>query len=98
MIRLYTAANKQNFRRESRDLELVDWGTVFGEGNNDPDLVCNHFIHEIGQKFDKNFPKVKLSNRASKDKPWITKAIKISSAHKTDCTKDGLKPNPELTK
>ena len=48
--------------------------------------------------FEKHFPKVRLSNKGSKDKPWITRALKVSSQHKNNLYKKWINsksPNDE---
>ena len=87
MIRLFTTKNKNNFKN---DIAETNWGPVLQGENIDVNSACNKFINEILMKFEKHFPKVRLSNKGSKDKPWITRALKVSSQHKITYTKNGL--------
>ena len=54
-------------------LQNVNWDALYTEGS---DLYDN-FINLLYTKFQQSFPLVRLSQKREKDKPWITKGIKI---------------------
>jgi len=87
IIRLFTDKNKLNFRN---CMANVDWSEVVDSGCNNIDSIYNSFIDKINVNFDNSFPKVRLSARGSKDKSWMTKGIRISSAHKNKLYKKYL--------
>ena len=76
--RLFTPKNCDHFRDM---LSSFNWGLSF-YSETDVNTACNKFQNVLKNCFDQSFPKVVVSNRALKDKPWVTKGLKISSKHK----------------
>ena len=55
-------------------MQNVSWDAIYAD---DSDWYEN-FINLVYTEFQQSFPLVRLSRKWAKDKPWITKGIKIS--------------------
>ena len=67
--------------------------------HNDVNGAYNSFISIFSRSYEKCFPLVKLSNRGNKDRAWITRGLKISSAVKNKLYKKWIEskmPSDEL--
>ena len=73
-VRIFSSKNKQTFFRY---LQACDWNQVYSE--HDADTAYSKFIGYITAAFHKSFKFVKLSRKRSRDKPWVTPALKKSS-------------------
>jgi len=71
LVRIFSEKNNQNFLN---NLYSVDWNAVYNEG--DVNVTYENFISDISQAFHRNFKLTKLSRKRSKDKGWITSALK----------------------
>ena len=49
------------------------WDDLYTEGTD----WYNNFIDLVYNEFQQSFPLVKLSRKRAKDKPWITKGLKL---------------------
>ena len=74
LIRIISPKNINNFRN---DLENCDWETLICTITN-PNEAYNKFAEILKRVFDENFPLVRLSRRAFKDKKWMTSGLKKS--------------------
>ena len=75
IVRLYGEKNTLKFK----DLMTNEsWDDLYTE---DTDWY-NNFIDLVYNTFQQSFPLVKLSRKRAKDKPWITKGLKISTKEK----------------
>ena len=63
-------------------MQQFDWDALY----TDDVGWYSAFISVTQNIFYASFPVVKLSRKRSKDKPWITKGIKISIQNLTDST------------
>ena len=70
-VRLYGDKQCQSFKTK---MEQFDWDSIYTNEVN----WYSKFITTIQNMFYSSFPIVKVSRKRSKDKPWITKGIKIS--------------------
>ena len=77
MIRLMTQKHMEEFRNK---IQEVKWENVTNK--TDAELAYNNFVATILLQFEKCFPMVRCSRKRTKDKPWITSGIKISSNRK----------------
>ena len=73
----------------------TDWISNF-ESYDDIDELCKFFMINIKRYFNKCFPLVTVSRKKSKDKPWITAALKQSIKKKNRMLADKIRdPSPE---
>ena len=73
----------------------TDWISYF-ESYDDIDELCKFFMINIKRYFNKCFPLVTVSRKKSKDKPWITAALKQSIKKKNRMLADKIRdPSPE---
>ena len=70
-VRLYGEKNTLKFKEL---MQNVSWGAIYTDGSD----WYDNFINLVYTKFQQSFPLVRLSMKRAKDKPWITKGIKIS--------------------
>ena len=77
LIRIFSEKNKQKF---SSYLQNTDWDKVYQE--NDAEAAYNSFINIVTEAYEISFRLTKLSRKRSKDKKWITPALKKSSKQK----------------
>ena len=77
MTRLYT---DRNFATFVHSVECTDFSHVYA--TNDPNEAYNVFMSKLDSLHDAHFPKVKMSRKRLKNKPWITPGIKKSIRHK----------------
>ena len=85
--RLFSPRNKLKF---SLLLKQIDWEKLI-PGNLTMDQAYSIFDKEVKRSFNTAFPLVRISRKAFKDKLWVTKGIRISSAHKNRLYRDWLK-------
>ncbi len=78
LIRLFSEKNIMKFKEF---LSEIDWNQHFSE--KDASENFDVLSDNINKGFDTCFPLKRLSKRRSKDKPWVTKGIKISSNNKS---------------
>ena len=83
-IRIFSDKNKEKFYTM---LQSVSWDMIFNQ--NDTNTAYNNFIEIITEAYKKSFPTTRLSRRRSKDKPWITKALKKVVVLKISCIRSG---------
>ena len=59
-------------------MESEEWDDIYsGDGD-----YYNKFITVVLRIFQQSFPVVRVSRKRWKDKPWMTKSLKISIKHK----------------
>ena len=75
----------------------IDWIDVLEEQN--AANAYNIFSEKVVKLFNEHFPLVRLSRSRSKDKKWITPALRISSRHENKLYKTWLrtKDNKKLS-
>ena len=77
-IRLHTLKNETRFQYE---LSCINWTDLL-YNISDVNVCYNIFISRLKEVYDNNFPLVRQSRRAFKNKKWVTNGIKQSSLHK----------------
>lgn len=77
MGRIY---NNDNFALFTQAIEYTDFSSVFS--SSDVNIAYNAFLSKISTLHDTFFPRVKMSRKKSKGKPWVTAGIKKSIRHK----------------
>ena len=70
-VRLYGEKNTLKFKEL---MPNVSWDAIYTDGSD----WYDNFINLVYTQFQQSFPLVRLSRKRAKDKPWITKGIKIS--------------------
>ena len=91
LTRLFGERNTSKFR------ELMtneNWDIIFIEG---ADWYTN-FIKLVRNKFEAYFPLIKVSRQRIKDKPWITKELKMNIKEKNKLYRVCLKKGDERSK
>ena len=83
MIRIFSDSNCQVFINQIKETK---WEELFIT-NTDWYYI---FINKVRQIFKTSFPFKRLSNKRAKDKPWITKGLKISIKHKNRLYKKSI--------
>ena len=78
-IRIFSERNKAKFLDE---LKNSNWEVVYA--NDNANEAYDLFIKKFKKIYNKCFPLVKISRSKFKDKPWITKGLKISTRHKNN--------------
>lgn len=94
LIRLYSEKNLTMFKNA---LENINWASVHNSTNVNESY--SKFADIITQTYNKCFKLTKLSRKRTKDKPWITSALKKSSQVKNTLYKKWIKtrnPNDEI--
>ena len=87
--RVFSDKNIQKFVDE---LSTVNWNQVLNHNNGNQD--CSEFYKYFNRIYCESFPRVQISRKRHKDKPWITKGILISIRHKNRLYKESiLNPN-----
>ena len=74
MVRLF---GDQNCERFAEAMSSYRWDDLYTSSGDWYTL----FISKVKSLFERSFPLVKLSRKRSHDKPWITKAVKVSIQH-----------------
>ena len=54
-------------------MQNVSWDAIYTDGSD----WYDNFINLVYTKFQQSFPLLRLSRKRAKDKPWITKGIKL---------------------
>ena len=85
MIRIFSEKNKAKFLEFLRN---VNWESV--HSLSDANEAYNEFADIVYSGFEKFFPFTKLSRSKSKDKKWITEALRKSSKTKNKLYKKWL--------
>ena len=67
--------SEKNMLRFAAMVYDTDWLTLFSTYD-DIDDLCNFFMHNLKRYFNDCFPLITVSRKKSKDKPWITPALK----------------------
>ena len=75
MVRIFSDKNCAQFRDK---INKINWNTELANNSN-PYSIFNNRILEL---YNKCFPLKQLSRKRQKDKPWITKGLKISIKQK----------------
>ena len=70
-VRLYGEKNCEKFVER---INSVQWDLIYSEHTD----WYNAFITNVKYHYDQSFPLVKVSRKRMKDKPWVSKGIKIS--------------------
>ena len=83
MVRIFSEQNCLKFVNE---IKSVNWDDTFTPETDWYSL----FINKVRQTFNTSFPFKRLSNKRSKDKPWITKALKVSIKQKNRLYKKSI--------
>ena len=73
-VRIFSENNKRNFLNS---LSTVNWNSVCNE--QDATGAYDNFINIVNHAFENSFKPTRLSRKRSKDKRWITGALKRSS-------------------
>ena len=90
--RIYSEKNMLKFATMVYD---TDWIANF-ETYNDIDELCDFFMFNLKRYFNACFPLVTVSRKKSKDKPWITPALRKCLTKKNRLLADKIKdPSPE---
>ena len=74
LVRIMSQKNKEKF---VNILSSSNWDTLFS--SSDVNLAHNNFIETVTDAYELSFPLTRLSRKRSKDKVWITSALKKSS-------------------
>ena len=73
-VRIFSPKNKLNFLKY---LRACDWNQIYQD--DEVNTAYGKFLSFITSAFNSSFKFVKLSRKRSRDKPWITSALKKSS-------------------
>ena len=84
MTRIFGARNCSKFVQK---MTTENWNDKYMDSEHD---WYHKFVTTVHQIFQQSFPLVQLSRRQIKDKPWITKGLKISIMHKNRLYKTQL--------
>ena len=84
MTRIFGARNCSKFVQK---MTTENWNDKYMDSEHD---WYHKFVTTVHQIFQQSFPLVQLSRRRIKDKPWITKGLKISIMHKNRLYKTQL--------
>ena len=76
-VRTFSAHNKLNFNYA---LKNSDWSCVYSE--TDVNTAYDNFINIVTAAYEQSFPLVRLFRKRSRDRAWITSALKKSSKTK----------------
>ena len=68
-------------------MQNVNWDALYTEGSD----WFDNFINLVYTKFQQSLPLIRLSRKRTKDKPWVTKGIKLSSKVKHRLYKSSLR-------
>ena len=79
MVRIFSEPNCLKFTNQ---VQSINWDNLFLNQSE----WYKTFITKVRQIFEVSFPFKKLSKKRSKDKPWITKGIKVSIKQKKSIT------------
>ena len=91
-VRIFSEKNCANF---ITNINRINWEELFLP-NQDWHSI---FITNIRQIFNRSFPYKQLSRKRAKDKPWITKGLKVSIKEKNRLYKKSiLKPSEAIEK
>ena len=82
VVRIFGNRNCEYFIEAVRN---IDWDMLFENENN-----LYEFINRLTEIYNNSFPLRKLSRKRAKDKPWITKGLKISVKHKNRLYKKAI--------
>ena len=72
LIRLYNDRSKKSFNSE---LQHINWDSIF-KGSKDANWCYVQFLKVMNEVYERAFPLVRVSRRASKDKPWFTAELR----------------------
>jgi len=86
LIRLFSERNMAKFKHE---LQNTNWSTAFD--TEDINQAYENFINLFTEQYNRCFILTRLSRKRSRDKPWITSALKKSSRKKTSLYKRWIK-------
>ena len=84
MTRIFGARNCSKFVQK---MTTENWNDEYMDSEHDS---YHKFVTTVHHIFQQSFPLVQLSRRRIKDKPWITKGLKISIMHKNRLYKTQL--------
>ena len=94
LIRIFSENNIDTFKNS---LENTDWDQLIQD--QDTNTCYEKFYTHVSNLYDKCFPLVRLSRKRSKDKKWITSALKNSIKHKDKlCKKQSTQPTNQNKK
>ena len=92
LVRIMSQKNEDKF---VNILSSSNWDNIFSL--NDVNLAYNNFIKTITDACELSFPLTRLSRKRSKDKVWITSALKKSSRTKNACMQNGFQQDFRVT-
>ena len=84
MTSIFGARNCSKFVQK---MTTENWNDKYMDSEND---WYHTFVNTVHRIFEQSFPQVQLSRQRIKDKPWITKGLKISIKHKNRLYKSQL--------
>ena len=90
-VRLYGDNQCNEFKLQ---MESFDWDVIYTSGG---DWYTN-FINSVHSTFVRCFPLVTMSRKRRKDKPWITKGLKISVKQNHHLYKKSLRSSSSIVK
>jgi hypothetical protein len=85
-VRLFSDINCSRF---IENMSSVHWDELFTPSND----WYSVFVAKVKHIFQKSFPLVKLSRKRARDKPWITRAIKVSIKHNHRLYRNAIRKN-----
>ena len=94
MVRIFS---EENINKFTDLLHLHNWELELHQVD-ETDSVCKKFMCKLDEYYKQCFPLVPLSRSRNKDKPWVSKCVKISIRRKNKLYRKYIEdPSPENT-